>query len=76
MRLLCICTFHGRKITDAVIFRPRSCSDSDTQPVQTDQTRFTSFTGTGSPWPSLSNSVPTPTSPARVLAYQGGIYNA
>ena len=62
---------------ESVTFRRRTSSDSDGLTLQVatpDETGLTSFTGTGFPWPSLSTSVPTPTSPARMLTHQAGSY--
>ena len=60
---------------ESVTFRRRTSSDSDRLALQVttpDETGLTGFTGTGSPWPSLSTSVPTPTSPARMFTHQAG----
>ena len=66
---------HGRSIQQPVTFRGRSSSDRDRLGLQVTSPDLTSFTGMGSPWPSLSTSVPTPTSPTKMLFHQGGNTN-
>jgi serine/threonine protein kinase len=64
---------NSQSVRESVTLRRRTSSDSDGLTLQVttpDETGLTSFTGTGSPWPSLSTSVPTPTSPARMLIHQ------
>ena len=66
-------------VKESVTFRHRSSSDPDalTLPITTGappEIGPTGFTGMGCHWPSLSTSVPTPTSPVKMLVHQGGIY--
>lgn len=64
---------------DSITFKCRRRSSSDADALSAgehDETGQTGFTGTGSHWPSLSTSVPTPTSPAaKMLSNGGGMYN-
>ena len=70
---------HSSPVKGSVTFRRRSSSsplspDCAQQPDPSSQTGLTGFTGYGVQWPSLSTSVPTPTSPAaRMLSHQGGV---
>ena len=63
-----------RSVRESVTFRRRSSSDSASLTLTIDpgRTGLTGFTGSGTLWPSLSTSIPTPNSPARQLGQQGG----
>jgi hypothetical protein len=69
---------NSQSVRDSVRLRRRLSSDPKCLALQIDSTgdadnntSLTSFTGSGTRWPSLSTSVPTPTSPGRMLAHQG-----